>query len=315
LSQPTLTERVKAHRFFTGEKALANQPVVLNHRRIFILPTQRGLSFAVLVGLLFLIAFVYNNNLAYLLTFLIASVFFITTLHSFKALAGLVVQPGPAQPVFAGNPARFDVYVDNPTPNPREHLRLTLEDTVSVSVPALTKTRVALACATHQRGWYEAGKVTVASTYPLGLFRTWSPIRFTLKVLVYPKPADFSTPFPESSAGDIQQGFSKKGAEDFYGVHEYQAGDPVRHIHWKAYAKGLGLYSKQYGGGSSAQIWLDYAQTSGHSTEERLSQLCRWVLDAEQAGLSYGFILPNLTLQPGSGVGHSQQCLEALALF
>ncbi|WP_019866133.1 DUF58 domain-containing protein [Methylovulum miyakonense] len=311
----SLTERVKAHRFFAGEKATENQPMPLTHRRIFILPTQRGLGFAVLIILLFLIAFVYNNNLAYLLTFLIASIFFITITHSFKSLSGLIVQPGQSKPVFAGTAAGFDIHLDNPNSTPRQHLQITLESTESLTLAAQSKTTVTLYSATHKRGWHEAGKVTIASSYPLGLFRAWSPIRFNLKVLVYPKPATQSSPFPESSAGEIQQGFSKKGADDFYGMQEYQPGDPIKHIHWKAYAKGLGLYSKQYGGGNSAQIWLDYGQTSGNDTEARLSQLCRWVIEADQAGLSYGFILPGLRLPPDSGVAHTQKCLEALALF
>jgi len=315
LSSPSLKERVKAHRFFAGEKANDDQPLLLTHRRIFILPTQRGLGFAVLIVLLFLIAFVYNNNLAYLLTFLIASVFNVTILHSFKSLSGLLIQPGKATPVFAGTPAGFDIYLDNPSDRTRQNLQITLENTESVTLPANSKTQVTLYSATHRRGWHEAGKVTISSTYPLGLFRPWSPIRFNLKVLVYPKPAAQESPLPESAAGEFQQGFSKKGADDFYGMHEYQAGDPIKHIHWKAYAKGLGLYSKQYGGGNSAQIWLDYDCTSGHDTEQRLSQLCRWVVEADQAGLSYGFIMPGIKLSPDSGTLHTRKCLEALALF
>jgi len=54
-------------------------------------------------------------------------------------------------------------------------------------------------------------------------------------------------------------------------------------------AKGQGLFSKQYSEDSSSELWLDYEQTLGHNVEERLSQLCRWVLDAEKAGLTYGF--------------------------
>lgn len=273
------------------------------------------MGFALLIALLLLIAFVYNNNLAYLLTFLIASVFFITILHSFKALSGLEIQPGHPKPVFVGNPAGFDFFLNNPSNSPREHLRITLENTESLSIAPHSKTQVTLYVNTHQRGWLHAGKVTVSSTYPLGLFRPWSPIRFDIKVLVYPKPAQQETPFPESAAGEFAQGFSKKGTDDFYGMQEYQAGDPIRHIHWKAYAKGQGLYSKQYGGGSSAQIWLDYAQTRGQDTEARLSQLCRWVLEADQAGLHYGFVLPGLKLSPDSGVKHTQKCLEAMALF
>jgi uncharacterized protein (DUF58 family) len=314
LSASTLTGRVKAHRFFTGVNATA-EPLVLTHRRIFIVPTQRGLGFMLLNVLLLLIAFVYNNNLAYMLAFLLASVFFVTILHSFKSLNGLVLQQGQSPPVFAGEAAGFAIHISNPTHTPRQHIKITLDNTESLTLAAHSKACVILTSATRQRGWHEAQKITVSSTYPLGLFRPWSPIRFSLKVLVYPKPARLASPFPETAAPEFAQGVSKKGNDDFYGLQAYQAGDPIRHIHWKAYAKGLGLYSKQYGGGSSEQIWLNYNDTTGHDTEARLSQLCRWVLDADQAGICYGFSVPGLTLPPASGASHSRNCLEALALF
>jgi len=63
------------------------------------------------------------------------------------------------------------------------------------------------------------------------------------------------------------------------------------------------------------EIWLDYDNAPGHNTEERLSQLCRWVIDAERAGIQYGFSLPGLKLPPDNGLLHNRKCLEALALF
>lgn len=78
------------------------------------MPTKRGLGMVLLLVILILIAFVYNNNLAYMLTFLVASVFFITILHTFKAMAGLVVQAGQTQAVFAGEAAGFDIHIQNP---------------------------------------------------------------------------------------------------------------------------------------------------------------------------------------------------------
>ncbi|MDP2902595.1 MAG: DUF58 domain-containing protein [Methylovulum sp.] len=311
---PALKERVMSHRFFIGEQATI-APYVLNHNRVFILPTQRGLGFVVLLSLLFLIAFVYNNNLAYLLTFLLASVFFITILHTVKSLFGLSLQKGQTKAVFAGEAAGFTLHINNPGDTPRHHVRITLEAGEYLMIPAHGKASVTLYSTTKKRGWHQAGKVTVASTYPLGLFRAWSPIRFDLKVLVYPKPALQESPFPQTAPVEPQQGFSKKGADDFYGLQTYQAGDSIKHIHWKAFAKGLGVFSKQYSGGSSADLWLDYDQTHGHSTEERLSQLCRWVLDAERVGVRYGFVLPGLRLPPDCGALHSSMCLEALALF
>ncbi|MGZ8234051.1 MAG: DUF58 domain-containing protein, partial [Methylobacter tundripaludum] len=125
-----LKERFSLSRFVSGEKAV-DVPVVLNHRRIFILPTQRGLGFVLLITVLLLIAFVYNNNLAYMLAFLLASIFFIVILHSYKSLAGLVVQKGHAKVVFAGEAAGFDIRIDNPSDIQRHHLQITLQDTHS----------------------------------------------------------------------------------------------------------------------------------------------------------------------------------------
>jgi uncharacterized protein (DUF58 family) len=133
--------------------------------------------------------------------------------------------------------------------------------------------------------------------------------------LVYPKPAKEALAFPETAGAANQQGSAKKGNDEFYGLKEYQSGDPIRHIHWKAFAKGLGLYSKQYSGETFAELWLSYEAAPGHDTEQRLSQLCRWLVDADKAGLQYGFILPGFRIEPSSGTAHFKKCLEALALF
>ncbi|HEY8157852.1 MAG TPA: DUF58 domain-containing protein [Methylobacter sp.] len=310
-----LAERFRLSRFISGEKAV-DTPVVLNHRRIFILPTQRGLGFVLLIVLLMLIAFVYNNNLAYMLAFLLASVFFITILHSYKALSGLVLQQGRSKAVFVGEAAGFDIHINNPTDMERHQLQVKLQDAQSLTLQPQSTAHITVYSLTHKRGWHQAGTVTLSSTYPLGLFRVWSPTRFNLKALVYPKPAHVEMPFPHTSSAQAQQGVSNKGGDEFYGLQEYQSGDSIKHIHWKAFAKGLGVFSKQYGGDqSSEEIWLDYDHAPGHNSEERLSRLCRWVVDAEQAGIRYGFALPGLTLPPGNGLAHYQKCLEALALF
>jgi uncharacterized protein (DUF58 family) len=314
LSAISLTERFQLSRFISGEKA-SDGAITLNHRRIFILPTASGLGFAFLVLLLLLIAFVYDNNLAYLLAFLLASVFFISILHCFKALSGLVVEAGLCNPVFAGESAGFNLHISNPTTSAKTLLTIKLQTSVAFALEANSKVSLILPADTTRRGWQQAGTVTVSSTFPLGLFRAWSPLRFKLKVLVYPKPASRHLAMPEIAADHAPLGHRKKGVDDFYGLQSYQAGDAINHIHWKAFAKGQGLLKKQYGGGDSAEIWLDYALTPGHHVEERLSQLCRWLLDAEAAGIRYGFSLPGLKHAPDNGTSHLKKCLEALALF
>lgn len=317
MSTLTLKERFSLSRFSIGEKA-TDEPVILNQRRIFILPTDRGLGFVILITLLLLIAFVYNNNLAYLLAFLLASIFFIAILHSYRSLSGLVLRSGQSKPVFSGQAAGFNIHIDNSTNKERLQLKISLlQTTETISLLAHSQAQVTLHSATGKRGWQKAGTLTISSTYPLGLFRAWSPLRFNLNVLVYPKPANTEIPFPETPASQSEQGTASthKGNDDFFGLQSYQPGDAIKHIHWKSYAKGLGVFSKQYDGESSDQIWLNYIQTPGHGIEERLSQLCRWLIDAEQAGISYGFSIPGLKLEPANGQHHYQKCLEALALF
>jgi uncharacterized protein (DUF58 family) len=273
------------------------------------------LGFALLTGLLLLIAFIYNNNLAYLLGFLLASIFFITILHSFKNLSGLIISAGQSKAVFAGEAVGFELYISNPSSEPRLNLHVHLIDDYVISLEQQQKQLVTLYLPTEKRGWHSCSKVIISSTYPLGLFRARSILHFNKRALVYPKPAKDSIDFPEGTGGKPQQGVTRQGNDDFYGLKEYQDGDPIRHIHWKAFAKGLGLFSKQYSGENLGELWLNYEMTPGYDTEQRLSQLCRWLVDADQAGLHYGFILPNCRIGPSSGSVHFKKCLEALALF
>ena len=85
MNRAALMAKFKNHRLFVGERA-NDAPIALTHRRIFILPSSRGLGFGVLVILLLLIAFVYGNNLVYLLAFLLSGVLLVTILRVPQAM-------------------------------------------------------------------------------------------------------------------------------------------------------------------------------------------------------------------------------------
>lgn len=311
----TLKERMQWSRFFKGEKPVKG-PIQLNHRRIFILPTRSGLGFGLLLLLLMLIAFVYNNNLAYLLCFLLTSIFVVTILHTFRSLAGLKVQVGQYKPVFAGEVAAITLHIDNPSTYPRYQVQVSLEQTATAMLAANTQQAFTLHLTAPKRGLQVLGTIRLSSTFPLGLFRAWSPLRFDYAILVYPKPGQRVVAFPDALGDAAQAGLAnKRGGDDFSALQEYQAGDAPKHIHWKAFAKGQGLLTKHYQQDYSTEVYLDYAFTPGYSVEERLSQLCRWVIDAEAAGIRYGFKIPGLSLAPALGSAHTAQCLQALALF
>jgi uncharacterized protein (DUF58 family) len=103
--------------------------------------------------------------------------------------------------------------------------------------------------------------------------------------------------------------------EDFAGLREFRKGDSLKQVHWKAVARGQGMQTKQYGGGSGEDLWLEWGALDQLDAETRLQQLCRWVLDSEELEVNYGLRLPGHEIQPGSGAEHRHHCLKALALF
>ena len=72
--------------------------------------------------------------------------------------------------------------------------------------------------------------------------------------------------------------------------------------------------TKQFEGSAQTTQWLDWHMTHG-DVEQRLSQLARWILDADEQGQPYGLHLPGNDIPAGQGELHRHRCLEALALF
>ncbi|MFA7400864.1 MAG: DUF58 domain-containing protein, partial [Sideroxydans sp.] len=75
--------------------------VVLNQRRIYIIPSKQGLAFALVLGLMLLGDINYNLSLGYVLTFLLATTGGISMLHAFRNMAQIEIHAGHVDPVFA----------------------------------------------------------------------------------------------------------------------------------------------------------------------------------------------------------------------
>jgi uncharacterized protein (DUF58 family) len=134
--------------------------------------------------------------------------------------------------------------------------------------------------------------------------------------LIYPRPAFPGLPLPPAASSSGVGSERGRGQEDFSGLRQYYMGDSPRHIAWKAAARDQGLLTKQFTGRAETELWLDWAQLPPQmGTEERLSQLARWVLDAHAAGLTYGLRLPGAIVDLAAGETQRERCLEVLALY
>jgi hypothetical protein len=74
------------------------------------------------------------------------------------------------------------------------------------------------------------------------------------------------------------------------------------------------LLAKHFTGAGSRRLRLSWQATPASAcTEARLSQLARWVVDAERRGLEYALELPGGLIDYGTGAAHRHACLAALA--
>ena len=97
-------------------------------------------------------------------------------------------------------------------------------------------------------------------------------------------------------------------------LRPYREGEPLQRVHWKASARTGELVVKQFASTAGEDLVLDFDSLGSLGVEARLSQLCRWVLDAHSLGHPWKLRLPGQTLGPGLGETHLNASLRALAL-
>ena len=290
--------------------------VLLNQRRIYILPTRQGLGFGLVLVLMLLGDINYNLSLGYVLTFLLATASGMSMLHAFRNMAKLEIRAGHVEPVFAGEQAYFVFYFNNPGTLTRHQLHLHDDDGhhTIFDLPAQQHTGIQLALPAARRGWLDSERLTLYTDFPFGLFHAWTYIHFDVRCMVYPKPAA-AQPLPLTSAQNGSGNLPAAGDEDFSGLRNYVEGDALPRIAWKALAREQGLQVKQFSAQQGRALWLDWAQLSDIALERKLEVLTRWVLDSDEQGLLYGLRLPDGEVAPQNNSAHRTECLQRLALF
>lgn len=289
----------------------------LESRRIYILPTAVGLVFALMSFTMLLGSMNYNNNLSFILTFMLTSLGFVSMHQCQRNLVGLELSFAGVEPVFTGQAAEFRIAITNHSKNHRPHLQIYFAGIISdIDDLAAGESRVFdLEIPTQQRGRIQLDRFGVRTLFPFELFRAWAWLHMDLHGLVYPRPAALVPEPPPTQAAQGHRQHDARGEEDFAGLRKYNVGDSPRKVAWKAYARTGDLLSKQFSGADTSSQWFDFDTLDGGDTEERLSVLTRWIIDADRTQQDYGLRLRGTKFEPAHGDAHRHRCLEALALF
>lgn len=303
-----------------NERIPVERGVTLDQRRVFIFPDRAGLVFLGVLAIMLIAAINYQNNMVFALTFLLFSLFIVAILHTFGNLSGLRIEALRGHSTFAGDVAEFEVQLRR-APQRRYHaieLGWPGQPAALVSLVDAEATTVKLFHDARQRGWLRPGRLSISTVYPLGLLRAWTWIDLDLVALVYPQP--LAGPRPAGAHDDDPHAHERnapqwhKGSEDFHGFRLYRSGDNLRHVMWRAYAKGQRLQSKQFAELPVSSHWLSWDDVAGER-EQRLGLLCHWVLELHRRGEPFGLQLPGEKLAQDSGEAHRDRALRMLALF
>jgi uncharacterized protein (DUF58 family) len=293
-------------------------PLTLGRRRLYILPTRAGMAFGALVLTMLAAGLNYANSLALLLAFLLVGFALVAMHECHRNLLGLSLLEAAAPPLFAGSAGILLLTFENAASRfsrYRVETRVVDEAAIALDLLAGARGRVGLPIRPLRRGLHRIGRLRVSSSHPFGLFRVWTWVHAPIGVLAYPRAAG-SLPLPADSGtrtGTWPR--SAAGSDEWLGLRPFRDGDSPRQVAWKAYAREAPLLVKEYSSAGSPLRMLSLDAATQPDIESRLSQLARWIVDAEAAGDIYGLELPDERIAAQRGPDHRHRCLRALALY
>ncbi len=284
-----------------------------------VLPNRYGWLMLLVLGVMLLGSINYNNNLGYALTFLLMGVWVMAHVHGYRNLRGIEVLGARAAPVFVGDEAVFEVFLRNGGSLAGHGLTIAaagMAPTDAFEVAAGDSHTARLSFPAQRRGVLPLPPLTIASGFPLAICTAHIGWRGDASATIYPHPAG-ALPLPESNDPRASlTGNTLSDDADFAGLRAYRTGDSLRQIAWKALARERGLHVKRFAGGTAEQTELRLRDLNFiGDLETQLSQLARWIMDAERGGISYSLDLDQTRLPAGLGESHRDRCLQALAHY
>ncbi|MFC4426019.1 transglutaminaseTgpA domain-containing protein [Deinococcus navajonensis] len=280
-------------------------------------PTRFGLAFLGLIVLTLIGCVNYGLSLGYGLTFLLGGVWIMTAAPLGRAARHLTLQLDPPVAPVAGSPARFTLRAQSGGGGltVRVRLRSAAGDQGQVRLHAAPgqPDQAALDLPARVRGPLLLTSAWAAVLDPVGLWELRWPLPLPAPLMVFPAPEQGAPEPPmRARAGEGEGRTRMGGREDFAGLRPYTPGDSPRQISWRHAARTGQLLTRETDAPQGLARHLDWADTTG-DPEARLSRLSAWVHALRSQDRPFSLSLPGTEVPLGSGEGHAQAALAALA--
>jgi uncharacterized protein (DUF58 family) len=192
------------------------------------------------------------------------------------------------------------------------------------AIPAGGTATVEIQLVPLRRGSLRFAGASVARTDPFGLIRAFvdAPAPDTMVVLPrrYPLPAVALPGTLKYQQGGVALASSVGESEEFVSLREYRRGDPMRHIHWKSWARINKPIIKEFQEEFFVRhaLILDTFARAGDRDlfEEAVSVAASFActIQTQESLLDLMFVGPQaFCFTAGRGLAHTEQMLEVLA--
>lgn len=176
----------------------------------------------------------------------------------------------------------------------------------------------------QRRGLLRFAAVNIARPDPLGLFRSFVRVPNGQSVLILPKRyplPNFTLPGSRTyQRGGVALASAIGESDEFVSLRDYRAGDPLRHVHWRSWARHGRPIVKEFQDEYFVRhaLILDTFAGDDHKVafEEAVSVAASFActVGTQETLLDLLFVGPQaVCVTTGRGVGQAEQALEALA--
>jgi uncharacterized protein (DUF58 family) len=291
---------------------------MMKREKLYIIPTQYGFMYAGGIFSCLIGGAVYNNNLAFVLCFFLVALFLIGMVQSHNNLKKIKIEKvslflSPSEGVGHG-------MIWLKSQNSDGHLQLRVQcqdndDVIDFSIQNIYKQSLHsqyFDFKTNSWGKKQVTKFKISTRFPFGFFYVWRYFKCPTEYYIFPKPIGEEN-LPDSINKGENEGHSRQKLGDDFSEHrKFTFGDSMKHIDWKAYARGRSLLTKKFEEGQKNVYEIDFDLAKGNR-EKRFHQLSQWVHQCEKQQLSYSLKIGPIKIPTSYGERHKSNCLKMLA--
>jgi uncharacterized protein (DUF58 family) len=312
-----LKQKIEAYgKTWFNKRNPKGNPQCLTSHNVYILPAPFGVVYGIVLITLFTGAINYQISAVFLMTFLLGVIGLVSAWQTHANLKDISIQLISIKDAELGSPALVTLLI-----KPNQKVRFNLEiyitkhDKVHLATIPIDEQQIILPIRTDKRGYFPLPRITLASSYPFGLFCAWGYVYYDQHYHVYPQSLSPGFwPEPTSLMNPGQH--DKQGHEDFYDLKAVNTpwAQPNR-IAWKIAAKNQGWYLKMMES-SDGDFWVfKLSDLPAQDIEINLQHLSYWLQEAEVSGDLYALELNQILIPINHGEYHLRQCLQQLAKF